>query len=323
MKKNIILTMSAALLCISLSGCKEDSYQPGPETAAGTISAYFTSGNEANVIITPEEYAESNVLSLTVRRKIADAAASVPVVITYKDDKFDVPATVDFAAGEAETTLDITMNDLELKKKYAYSIRLDDSYVDHYSICDGSDVFTGSVLISRWLKVVEDGMFYYGDKVFPSTYSDIYWLDGQDNFYIENFLGSRINLGFRIKHLDKNGTDVFSPGDTTTWNGIFEPTDHYLNDPTGGSYWWLMSDVTNEEYAYWTPEGSDLGVNYINFYRDDANEYAMIYIAGKKEDDKDWSYGGWLTPYIYFSDGSSSYKSLGFWWEGVTDFLNE
>ena len=82
-----------------------------------------------------------------------------------------------------------------------------------------------------------------------------------------------------------------------------------------------MSDVTNEDYAYWTPEGSTLGIDYIHFYN--ADGYAEIYLAGKKEDDKDWEYGGWLTPYIYYSDSSDGWSSLGFWWEGVTDFLNE
>lgn len=323
MKTNIILTMSAAMLVLLATGCKEDSYQPGPETATSCVSAYFTSDNEANILITPEEYAASNKLTLKVSRKIADESVSIPVIVTYKDDKFDVPSAVNFDAGDADTTLVITMNGLDQKTEYTYSIRLDDNYVDHYTISDGSDVFTGSVLIAKWVKVVEDAMFYYKDNVFSPTYSDIFWLDGQNKFYIENFLGSSINLGFRIKHYDKNGNEAFSASDTTTWNGIFEPIDHYYNDPDGGSYWWLMSDVTNEEYASWTPEGSSIGVSYINFYRDDENSYAMIYIAGKKEEDTDWYYGGWLTPFIYFSDGSYGYKSLLFYWEGVTDFLNE
>ncbi len=322
MNNNIIFAMSAALLCISAQSCKEDSYQPGPETAAGSVSAYFTSSNEANVIITPEEYAVSDILTLTVKRKIADEAVSVPVIVTYKDDALEIPSEVKFGAGEAESSLEIKMNNLEKKKTYAYSIRLGDDYADHYSVLDGSDVFTGTVLVTRWLKVVEDGVFYYSGNVFPYVYSDIWWLDGQDRFYIGNFLGSGIDLGFRIKHYDKTGKNTFSPSDTTTWNGVFEPTDHYLNGANGSySGWWLMSDVTNEDYAYWTPEGSTLGIDYIHFYN--ADGYAEIYLAGKKEDDKGWEYGGWLTPYIYYSDSSDGWSSLSFWWEGVTDFLNE
>lgn len=319
MNRNIILAMSAVVLTISAISCKEDSYKPGPETADGTISAYFTSDNEANLLITPEEYAECKTITLNVHRKLADESVSIPVIVTYKDDKFDIPSAVNFDAGDADTTLVITMNALEEKKEYAYSIRLDDKFVDHYTMNDGSDVFTGSVMIAKWIKVVEDAAFYYSDRVFETTYSDIFWLDGQNKFYIENFLGSEINLGFRIKHYDKNGKEAFSASDTTTWNGIFEPTDHFYNDPDGYPYWWFMSDVTNEVYASWTPEGATVGINYINFYRDDENSYAMIYLAGKKEDDEDWTYGGWLTPYIYFSDGAEGYKSLLFYWEGITD----
>ncbi len=319
MNRNIISAMFAVALAVSATSCKEDSYKPGPETADGTVSAYFTSDNEANVIITPEEYAESNTVTLFVHRKIADESVSIPVIVTYKDDKFDIPSAVKFDAGDADTTLVITMNGLEQKKEYAYSIHLDDKFVDHYTINDGSDVFTGSVMIAKWVKVVEDAVFYYSDSVFDPTYSDIYWLDGQNRFYIEDFLGSEINLGFRIKHYNDKGKEAFSASDTTTWNGIFEPTDHFYNDPDGGSWWWLMKDVTTEEYASWTPEGSNIGVDYINFYRDDANSYAMIYLAGKKENDPDWSYGGWLTPYVYLSDGSSGYKSLSFYWEGITN----
>ncbi len=319
MNRNIILAISAVVLTISAISCKEDSYKPGPETADGTISAYFTSGNEANLLITPEEYAKCKTITLKVHRKLADESVSIPVIVTYKDDKFDIPSAVNFDAGDADTTLVITMNDLEEKKEYAYSIRLDDKFVDHYTMNDGSDVFTGSVMIAKWIKVVEDAAFYYSDRVFETTYSDIFWLDGQNKFYIENFLGSEINLGFRIKHYDKNGKEAFSASDTTTWNGIFEPTDHFFNDPDGYPYWWFMSDVTNEVYASWTPEGATVGIDYINFYRDDENSYAMIYLAGKKEDDKDWTYGGWLVPYIYFSDGTEGWKSLAFYWEGITD----
>ncbi len=318
MKINTFLCIAAAGLSLLAVSCnKDDGYVQGPETPDGCISAYFKSSNESSVILTPEEYAQSNVISLEVERAVSDASVSVPIEIVQKSDELDIPATVEFQAGEATSSIDIKLNNLEEKVDYTFTIRIADEYVDHYTIRDGSDVFTGSVLIAKWEKVVEDGTFYFANEYFPTTYSDIYHLDGFNKFYIENFLGSGINLGFSIKSYDAtNGTFIpFSATDRTTWAGKMEPLDHFMEDPDGGYYWWLMRDVVTQDYASWTPEGWSVGIDYINFYETDDTTYIWIDMNGSTT-----SNTGYMCSYTYLSDGSApGYIYLYMYWDGMVN----
>ena len=319
MYKYILSGILAAGLCTAAVSCSEDNYEKGPEIPEGCISAYFASANEANILMTPVEYAKSNTLKLTVNREVSDEAASVPVIVEYKADEIEVPSTVEFNAGEASAELTLTLNNLEVKKSYAYSIRLDDNYADPYSILDGSDVFTGSVMIANWIKVVSNARFRYGNGSYPDTYSDIYYLDGQNKFYIENFLGSGVNLGFMIKSYDStNGKFIdFSISDKSTWTGTFIPLDHFLDDPDGGSYWWLMKNVADAEYASWTPEGYEVGFEYANFYKDESTtDYAFISMNGSTT-----AASGYLCLYGYLTDGSNiQYEYIYMYWDKMEDF---
>lgn len=56
-----------------------------------------------------------------------------------------------------------------------------------------------SVLVSQWTKVLENVQFYYaGFTDLPVTYSNIYQLEGVNQFYITNMLGSGADLYFKI-----------------------------------------------------------------------------------------------------------------------------
>lgn len=317
MKKiNEYICLAAAGLTILMAGSScdsKDSYEKGPETSPNCIAAYFPSSNQTNYTLTPEDYSASNILSLKVERAVSDAAASVPVIVVSKDDVFEVPATVEFAAGESASTLDIRMNGLEQRVNYTFTVRLDDDYVDHYSIKDGSDVFKADIVIARWVKVVKNARFMYEGQRFPDTYSDIYNLEGYNNFYIDNFLGSGVNLGFSIKSYDEENEKfiTFDPYDRETWNGLFVPLNHCMDDPDGGTWWWLMKDVANQEYASWTPEGNETGYTYINFYKYETDpSYASINMNGSTD-----STAGYLCSYGYLTDGSETgYVYIYFYW---------
>ena len=89
MYKYILSGILAAGLCTAAVSCSEDNYEKGPEIPEGCISAYFASANEANILMTPVEYAKSNTLKLTVNREVSDEAASVPVIVEYKADEIE------------------------------------------------------------------------------------------------------------------------------------------------------------------------------------------------------------------------------------------
>ncbi len=318
MKFNAFLcSLAAGLGLLAVSCAKSDEYEKGAETPAGCISAYFSSSNKSSFVITSEEYAQSDILPLDVERAVSDATADVPIVVVRADSEFEIPATVHFEAGESNATLNVKMNGLKEKTDYSFTIRIADEYADHYTIRDGSDVYTANVLIAKWVKVVEDGTFYFENEYFPTVYSDIYHLDGYNQFYIENFLGSGIDLGFSIKSYDSvNGAFIpFSADDKSTWAGKFVPLDHFLNDPDGGSYWWLMNDAVNQDYASWTPEGWTRSIDYINFYTSDDTTYEYIDLNGSTT-----SQTGYLCSYTYMSDDNNpGYVYVYFYWNNMVE----
>ena len=193
------LAISAGLL-LGFSSCSDDDdYAPGNPAPDNCMGVYFDAGNAAEFILTPDQ----ETVDVKVCRKDAAEAASVPVKVEYTDTAaIQVPATVEFAQGEKEATLTISVKGLTPKKKFGFKIDVDEAYADPYTKQDGSTVLQSSVLVSQWTKVLENVQFYYaGFTDLPVTYSDIYQLEGVNQFYITNMLGSGADLYFKI-----NGT---------------------------------------------------------------------------------------------------------------------
>ena len=286
--KNINLTLyaAAASLCLSLASCAEESYEPGPEPAKDCMEAFFLSDNSSEYILGTE----STSITLTVGRLKADNAASIPVIVEAKDEVFKVPSTVEFQAGESTTELTVSFEGIETKKEKAFTIRLADDYVNPYSVHDGSDVFSATVLVSSWKKVVSDAQFWFSSILKVSTFSDIYWLDGFNRFRIENFLGTGVDLSYTILNPD------FDIEDLSTWQGEFSPLDYYAEEPADDGYkYWSLRNAAGEWFE-WTPEGAVSKVTGLSVYR--TSYYSNIIMDGKT------SPTGYLTCYLNLEDSS-------------------
>ena len=291
-----------------LGSCSsDDSYERAPQVAADVAGAYFANSNSSSDILTPEDYASQPADTLKVLRKSTKGDVSVPVVVDRADAVFDIPSAVNFKDGDSIASLVVKYQNMETRTEYKYTIHLDESGTNPYTKVDGSEVFNYTVMISSWEKVVEGAQIklYYGE--IPTTTSDIYHLDGVNKFYIENFLGSGVNLSFKIIPADKSGTyteDAFDPEDMSTWTGSFVPcSNYYLQYDSSYDYyyWWLMTD--SNDYAGWSIDGHEHGgISYINFMQDATSEnYGSIDMNGSSS-----SSAGWLEPYIYYADGETS-----------------
>ena len=170
--------------------------------------------------------------------------------------------------------------------------------------------------------MVDQAQFIWGKNEFGSTNSDIYWLEGQNRFRIENWLGSGIDLQFSIVAQDKEDSsvytaDAFDPDDRSTWHGAFQPYSNYLNDPDGGDFWYLMKNVENEDYAAWYPDGEDkTGISFVNFWLDTTSEdYSSVDMRGSSS-----SFALYLIPYIYYTNGDQSgYTYLYGYWNSMLE----
>lgn len=131
------LAISAGLL-LGFSSCSDDDdYAPGNPAPDNCMGVYFAAGNAAEFILTPDQ----ETVNVKVCRKVAAEAASVPVKVEYTDTTaIQVPATVEFAQGEKEATLTISVKGLTPKKKFGFKIDVDEAYADPYTKQDGSTV---------------------------------------------------------------------------------------------------------------------------------------------------------------------------------------
>ncbi len=293
---------------VALGSCgNSDEFERAPKVADDVIGAYFPSSNEASSIITPEQYAESQERTIVVCRKSTEGDATVPVIVDYADSVFEFPSQVEFKDGESEASLVVKYPNMEKYKEYKYSIHLDDAYTNPYAMVDGSTVFNYTVMVSTWEKVVDGMQAYFDGEVVPTTYSDVYHLEGVNRFYIENFLGSGINLNFKIIPSDKEGNfseDNFDANDMSTWVGSIVPVNNYYqmyNDSYGYYYWWLMTD--DNDYAAWTIDGHARGgLSGINFMKDETSDsYCSIDLNGVSG-----TSAGFLWSWIYYADDTDS-----------------
>lgn len=115
-----------------------------------------------------------------MKRANSKGNVDVAVIVDRADEVFEIPSTVSFKDGEMEATLTVGCKNLEALKPYQFTIHLDENATNPY------------------VKVVENARFTYQDNIFPPVTSDIYELEGQNKFKIENFLGSGVDLSFKI-----------------------------------------------------------------------------------------------------------------------------
>lgn len=323
MRKTIhtLYALLALVAVAALAACSsDDSYEWAKKVSDGNPGAYFPASNKASELLTPDENDSRQGIRLTVVRTNTQGDLTVPVIVDHADSVFTVPATAVFKDGEAETTIEVGCKGLQPRTTYRFTIHLDEAYTNPYARTDGSPVFNYDVLVAQWTKVVDNAQFLWNKSEFATSTSSIYWLEGQNRFRIDNWLGSGINLQFQIVAQDKENTafyslDNFDANDRSTWHGAFQPYDHSLMDPYGGSYWYLMNDPETEDYASWYPDGEGkLGISYVNFYYEATSEnYSSVDMRGSTT-----GYSLFLVPYVYYTDGTQSgYTYLYGYWSGL------
>ena len=257
--------MLGVCLTLALAACSDDdNYTPGEPTAAGAVGAYFDSTNSTDFILTPDQ--ES--IELTVSRNKTESAVEVPITATGDAaTAVEVPATVSFAAGESTQTLTIGVKGLETKKQYTLNLAIGESQADHYAIQDGTTAFSCTVAVSEWKKLKENIQFYYYSPYLglPSVYSDLWQLDGVNNFYLTNFLGSGTDFYFTL-----NGTQI-DFNDPATFTGEVVPVEGKgATVYDYGDYGYKLNYVVTgtDDWGYniysWNYEGAT--VNYFDWY---------------------------------------------------------
>lgn len=287
--KNILYVALFGLLPFAVVSCDEDDdYTPGEEAKADNMGVYFAGSNESEFVKTETD---ERTIQLKVVRERTEEAVTIPLEITRKTDNIEVPSTIEFAEGESETWLTITYTDLETSPQC--EICIPEEYTDPYKIKDGAA--RHSISIYR-LKVISENVTYEIDgtsssaDLFSGVTSAIYQYEGQNIFIWRNFMGSGIELKFKI-----DGT--FNKDDLTKCYGGLVPLNHFYEEPDeddGEIYgWYLVKDADSKVYdpVTWTPEGSDTGIGEYIYFWYELSGYYYFYIDFT-------DYGGYSYMYI-------------------------
>lgn len=292
-----IYTMLAAVLLVGFTSCSDDDdYQPGKPAAEGNVGAYFASDNAADQVLT----AENTSFTLTVSRSNTEEAVTVPINVVYSDTTaIRIPSSVSFEAGQSTAELTVNCDGLALKKQYGYGITIGDEAADHYKVQDGTATFQGTVVVSEWVKL-HNVMFYFSQTDgMPTTYSDLYQLDGVNKFYLSNFLGSDTDLYFSV-----SGTS-FTLDDLNTSEGELVPyagaevedygtyKENYLLTSASDGYSWSTGGV-DFSYLMWYGGYDYNTYSWIDFHEGSAGYiYMSAYVSSSVTTGYANLYGVW------------------------------
>lgn len=250
----IAIACIAGLGTAACDDSDDDSWEPGPAVPEGSMGAYFAEGNTTELITTPEEFAADPTFSITVARPTTEGTASAAIEVVDNEGGMTVPASVEFADGADRATLTIDYSAVEPYRTHSLKLRIAASDANPYAISEGIDTYTGTVLVSQWVKVAADVEFTFS-AIYSPVRSDIHHLDGVNLFRIDNFIGSGLDLRFSI-----SGATGFDADDPATWVGDVNPLSNVYWDEYG--YWWLI-DEEADDYASWTI--GDAAVAYVEF----------------------------------------------------------
>ena len=182
---NKILYGLMAVPFFAFASCdNEEEYKPGEPDVDGCYGVYFPSQE----IKTNYEPTETLEFTVTAARKVEKGAISVPLeIIGNEKGYFELPSTIDFADGEAETSITVKFSKAPLGEQLSLSLQITDpQYVSKYSSFDAS-VFA-SVIIEKWNslgkgKIRDDCFTTFYKTGNPEWEVEILENDSQKGFY--------------------------------------------------------------------------------------------------------------------------------------------
>lgn len=127
---NKYFLLAVASCCFFTACSDDDDYKSGAPSNSNGDNVYFSAENEANLAIGVDQ----NEFTVTIERSNTGSAQSIPLrTATPHDTVFAVPASVDFAAGEASKEITITTtNRMRMFKSYFLSIVIPEEYTQQY-----------------------------------------------------------------------------------------------------------------------------------------------------------------------------------------------
>lgn len=193
--KKLAYMSALAMLATGIAACSDDDdYTRAKPVPEDCMQVYFSELNESAYELAPDVLASTKIDLSVMRLQTADAA-SVPVKVYQTGDVFVVPATVEFAAGQATATLSVSFKEAATGE---YSLRLaieDEQYADPYKVVEGSPIFGINLNVVKWNLLGTGTYTYTGWWEDTQTGLELYQRDGTTEYKFTDW-GGGIELFF-------------------------------------------------------------------------------------------------------------------------------
>lgn len=255
--KYIKILSFAAIVSLAFACQKQEypAFEYGPEDVMeGKTEVYFPT-TFVNVEMEPT----TETFEVTVARTVSTGALSVPITVFDPAGVFDVPATVDFAAGEEEAVLTVGVTRMELETDYEFTLYIPADY--YYAYKADSEASTKISFHFAGLKQK------WNDAGTCTFYDWTWWEDvvSVDNIAIQNHEGTN---DYRIVA----PYAAISPEEFAPANILFTVKDNEVNFKKGISDFWPGSGC----YFYW--DTTNYGA-YCNIEPYEQNADGSIYVG--------------------------------------------
>ena len=151
---NKLLLSISVILAVALSACEEGvERDPSPQANPNSNKVYFP--QQESKLVLP---IDASSVEVTIARLVTTSDLTVNLHLSGSESNlFSIPKSVNFAAGEAEKTFEVTWEALELMKSYLFSIEIDANnqlspYAKDSIIVDGKKIPIYSVVAFNILK---------------------------------------------------------------------------------------------------------------------------------------------------------------------------
>jgi hypothetical protein len=256
--------MGVALLSVmALASCGDDNdWQAGESYNTKNQVVVSGSLSQSGEVVA----SESKSFTITFSREDATSAISAPVSLSDSKN-FSAPATVDFAAGESTSSVEVNFNGTSTNGSYACEVNIAyGEYNNPYS--EVSNACHLEVLVGEW-ELIHSNVVVYNDALqkaygFPDIYCDL-----------EQFSGTNL---YRLKNFAQD------------YNFVFELDKNNYITPRGGSfystyYWYVSEDTWNGEAPLIFKEDPSHKLSWAYFYLggysalDISQGYGYLYLG--------------------------------------------
>ncbi|MCQ2140157.1 MAG: hypothetical protein MJZ09_07275 [Bacteroidales bacterium] len=231
--KSIKYIALSALLALGFVSCSEKPVEYKPAEAVGNSEVYFPTGQAKYFNLK-----EVNAIEVTISRADKEGAISVPVTMTASNPAFTAPSSVSFAAGQASTTLTVSVDMSQVKEAVEETVTLKISdQVTPY----GDDTFTFTASLPVSWNLLGKGTFtmdWWGEeRVVNLYYQDLDEFPGMRYCYVDKGWGP-----------DAGDNNYYFYWDTKT-NACYVPMQYSGYTTSAGKECWY-SDAASFYNAY-------------------------------------------------------------------------